>query len=72
MSAVRFRTQLRSDSAHVPQTCVSGREGKGREEEGITTSFLVTFRNARLSTGRASAPDVPGETPTRMMPGGAR
>ena len=25
-----------------------------------------------VTPGRASAPDVPGETPTRMMPGGAR
>jgi len=47
-----------------------GREGKGRE--GITTSCLVTFRNARLSTGRASATDAGPTRATRMMPGGAR
>jgi len=34
--------------------------------------MIVTFRNARLSTGRASAPDAGPTQATRMMPGGAR
>ena len=34
--------------------------------------IYVTLRNARLSTGRASAPDARPTQATRMMPGGAR